>query len=466
MGRKMLNSTEAGEILWTYETPRRVRSSPTVTDETVFVGNSRGKVYAIDTSNGEKRWSKSLPNGVIKATPAIDSDYVYVGNNYGYFAALDQATGEEAWSISIEGGYTFGGLNSSPLLHQDTVYVGMHDGKLYAIDAASGEIQWAFQTGSPIKTSPIAVDGKICIGSGKDLYAISASDGQEQWVVTEPTEPIKTPTEHEGTLYFGSEDKKVYAIDGADGTVTWTSERQNGIYSTPTVSGDSLYLGLSGTPQAVASLDIETGEEKTLSGNGYVYSSPTVIDDSVYFATESGYVYSVNLDAGEYDWSFRSESKDRIRSSPTIADGVLYVGSDDGTVYAIDAGTSKSSNGSRVNDRSFGYHRESAKSTDQQNSSSKDDNPADTTRDGTETTGTSETNNSKPADTESGISPWVLGAGGSSVALLGYLFGKKTLSGDTESSDTTSKSLENNKPDDTTSGSPEDNTLDLEEPDG
>jgi len=476
----MFNKAEPGEVHWKYETSGWVRSSPTVDSNTVFVGNTSGRVHAIDTSTGQNQWKAHLPNGAIKASPTIDSDHVYACNNYGYVAALDRATGTEAWSVSIDGGYTLGGLNSSPLLYQQTLYVGMHDGKLYAIDVASGEMQWAFQTGSPIKTSPIAVDGKICIGSGKDLYAISASDGREQWVVTEPTDAVKTPTEHDGTLYFGSEDATVYAVEGADGTVEWANDRYYQHESTPTVYEDSLYIGLARGPNGIAKLDTDTGEEQWVSGSGNVFGSPTVADGTVFFCNNLGNMYAVDLESEEFEWTFRSESRERIRSSPTVVDGVLYVGSDDGALYALNAGTDTSSEGSRTEDRSFGYHMQVGTLTDQNASPDAHqeitEQPTESPTAGTETespTAGTETGTTTPGSSNGdseGVSSWVLGAGGSSVALIGYLFGKKALDGEAEPDESGAKMpTEENKTETQATDNDielsEDGTLDLEEPD-
>ncbi|MBX0302917.1 PQQ-binding-like beta-propeller repeat protein [Haloarcula salinisoli] len=451
----MLNETEQGELHWKYETPGRIRSSPTVAGGTVFFGNLRSRVHAVSVSAGRNQWDARLPNGGILTSPAIDKNRVYAVNNFGYFAALDRSTGEEDWSISIDGGYTLGGLNSSPLLYQQTIYVGMHDGKLYAIDAESGEIQWAFQTGSQIETSPIAINGQIFIGSGSELYAISTSDGQEQWVLTEPSDAVRTPTEHEGTLYFAAEDGTVYAVDGTDGTIEWTHGRESKIESTPTVYENSLYIGLARGPSAVACLDTNNGKEQWVSGTGNVFGSPTVAGGTVFFCTSLGDIYAVNLDSEEYEWTFHSESEERMLSSPTVVDGVMFVGSDDGMLYALNAGTDASSDGSRTEDQSFGYHTQVSTLSNQNPSPNEQGNRTDsstiTPGSSTKTT-TAGTDSSGPNGDEDGISPWALGAGGSTVALMGYFFGKKALDSDEESEESDTESTI-------------DDTLNLDDPD-
>lgn len=474
----MLNEAEPGEVHWKYKISGRVRSSPTVGGNTVFVGSTSGRLHAIDVSNGQKQWKKLLPNGAIKTSPAIDSNHVYACNNYGYVAALDRATGAETWSVSIDGGYTLGDLNSSPLLYQETVYVGMHDGKLYAIDAASGEIQWGFQTGSPITTSPIAVDGKICIGSGEDLYAISASDGKEQWVFTDASDDVKTPTEHDGTLYFGSEDAKCYAVNGTDGKVEWTNDNYYRHSSTPTVHEGSLYIGVTKGPNGIANLDPSTGEEQWVSGTSNVFASPTVAGGTVFFCNELGKISAVDLDSQEYTWTFRSESSDRMRSSPTVVDGILYVGSDDGNLYALNAGTDGSSEGSRIEDRSLGHHTKVSKPPEQSESTPPAEQSEATGEPVTATQSTGISNEttevtgaSSQGDTEN-LTPLMMGAGGSAVTLMGYLFGKKALGDDTVSDGSDTEPQVNDESGITETSTDtdgiatsDDGTLDLEEPD-
>ena len=57
---------------------------------------------------------------------------------------------------------TDGPVRSSPVAAEGTVYVGSNDGSLYAIDLATGRVHWTFTAGAPVNSTP-AVAGPLVI---------------------------------------------------------------------------------------------------------------------------------------------------------------------------------------------------------------------------------------------------------------------------------------------------------------
>ena len=71
------------------------------------------------------------------------------------------------------------------------------DGSIYAFDAdADGHEKWTFKTGGPVNSSPAVAD--------------------------------------DGTVFFGSEDKKLYAL-APDGTLVWSFATEGPIDSSPAI---------------------------------------------------------------------------------------------------------------------------------------------------------------------------------------------------------------------------------------
>jgi len=82
---------DTGEKIWEYDTQLYVRSSPTVADGKLYIGNfdsseneirdlESGKIYCLDAFSGEKIWEYDTASRVF-CTPAIADGKVYVGTN-------------------------------------------------------------------------------------------------------------------------------------------------------------------------------------------------------------------------------------------------------------------------------------------------------------------------------------------------------------------------------------------------
>jgi len=121
-----------------------VESSAAVIDGTVYVGSSDlQRVKAIDAATGELKWD-FLTEGDPWSSPAVSYGVVYIGSTKGYLYALDAVTGAHLWNVktgksldaSAHEPVRFdGGVVSSPMVVDGVVYFGGLDGKLYAVSA-------------------------------------------------------------------------------------------------------------------------------------------------------------------------------------------------------------------------------------------------------------------------------------------------------------------------------------------
>lgn len=83
-----------------------------------------------------------------------------------------------------------------------------HTGRSASVGIQKSELKWIFQTGGPVTSSPAI---------GKD-----------------------------GTIYFGSKDKKLYAIS-RNGKLKWAFETQNEVDSSPAIRKDGVIVFARGT---------------------------------------------------------------------------------------------------------------------------------------------------------------------------------------------------------------------------
>lgn len=154
----------SGETVWTAGIEdTSLRTSPAVADGTVYVaassmrvclaaadggdgsangtqtddgdsncsGTNRGRLYALDAADGERRWTAEFRTDT-RSSPAVADGVVYVGNGDGLSAV--STDGESLWRIAFDGEREGGPyLDSSPAVGGGRVFVGASDGRLRAI---------------------------------------------------------------------------------------------------------------------------------------------------------------------------------------------------------------------------------------------------------------------------------------------------------------------------------------------
>jgi outer membrane protein assembly factor BamB len=160
-----------GAIRWQAETGGDVDATPSVHDETVFVGSDDGHVYAFSLRDGARRWRTAV-GGYVRAGAAIGLDGRVVVGTYGpqpRIVALDPHTGAIVWSVAITGGppTTEWGVASSALVDRDGRYaVGLPNGQLWVIERDGTVLDRVSLGESPIDSSPILVrDALLAVGN-------------------------------------------------------------------------------------------------------------------------------------------------------------------------------------------------------------------------------------------------------------------------------------------------------------
>jgi tetratricopeptide (TPR) repeat protein len=186
------------------------------------------------------------------------------------------------------------------------------------VDAGTGEQEWAFETGSPVHSSPTVVDGTVYVGSGNiydgALYAVDAETGEQQWAFDTGAWVYSSPTVVDGTVYVGSRDDNLYAVDAETGEEEWAFQTGHAVRSSPTVVDGTVYVGSRYPDETLYAVDAGTGEEEwAFETGGEVNSPPTVVDDP-----ESGDSIGSRVMLGTLghhsDWRYAGQSIDIVES--------------------------------------------------------------------------------------------------------------------------------------------------------
>jgi outer membrane protein assembly factor BamB len=132
-----------------------------------YVASREGRLWGLDQSTGEVRWTFLCGAGV-RVTPAYGQGRVLFGSDDGWVYCLEAGTGKLAWRFRAAPGEYYinveGQINScwpstaGVILDGDTVYctaglISCDGTYLYALDLKTGKVAWANRIGSESSTS-------------------------------------------------------------------------------------------------------------------------------------------------------------------------------------------------------------------------------------------------------------------------------------------------------------------------
>lgn len=272
-----------GRVEWEFKTGlhphgKGIFSSPALYGDMVYFGAYDGNIYALDVTNGKKRWV-SFEADWVGSSPTVADDLglVYIGLEFGLWRkrggiiALDASSGEAKWR------YTMPSLtHSSPLYIREhrEVIIGSNDGAAYLFDAQSGVLKWKYESYTP---SGPALDSGFCDG---DIKASFAYDKKRDQVI------------------FGNMLGEVHFIDRRRGIRNGFFKTDFGVYSTPLVVGENVFV--SSLDKHLYSIDANAYTEQwRWHGNARIFSTPVHIDGSLYIGTNAGRLTEIDPQTGK-----------------------------------------------------------------------------------------------------------------------------------------------------------------------
>jgi len=93
--------------LWRFATEGQVRSSPVVSDGSLFFGSGDGGLYCLDAATGAQRWH-IVTGGPVLSDPAVADGMVFFGSDDGGIYAVDSANGRGRWRLEMDAPFVTG----------------------------------------------------------------------------------------------------------------------------------------------------------------------------------------------------------------------------------------------------------------------------------------------------------------------------------------------------------------------
>ncbi|TQV85726.1 outer membrane protein assembly factor BamB [Exilibacterium tricleocarpae] len=275
---------------------------PALAAEAVFAVDVKGRVTALNRSDGKRLWRTDLDTPVSGGVGA-GSGLVLVGTYAGQVIALNQADGSELWRTQVSSE-----VLAPPQTNGDIVVAQTVDGKLVGLEAKTGARRWLYENTLPVLTlrgtgTPVLRGDAVYAGfaNGK-VIAVSASDGVLRWEQrvglaqgrTELERVVDidgSPMLHGDLVYAVSFQGRLGAFGRANGRVIWAQENS---------SFQNLAAGIS----------------------------------NVYVVTDSDSVQAYQANSGELIWDNDQLVRRKVSAPQTFANYVA-VGDDDGYLHVF-----------------------------------------------------------------------------------------------------------------------------------
>jgi len=116
-----------------------------------------------------------------ETSPIVVNGVMFLTTSFNHVYAIDAATGQEFWHYKHKMGpvttYCCGPNNRGVAIWRDQLFMGTLDSKLVALDTKTGKVLWEVDIADPDKgysetMAPVAVDGKVLIGTNGGEYGI------------------------------------------------------------------------------------------------------------------------------------------------------------------------------------------------------------------------------------------------------------------------------------------------------
>ncbi|NWG46631.1 MAG: PQQ-binding-like beta-propeller repeat protein [Alphaproteobacteria bacterium] len=271
----------------------------------IALGDTLSRVWRANAGAGSTRRTR------IMAPPIIAGGRVYVLDAESTVRAFSSETGDRLWEVELtpEDERAAAGFGGGIAFMDGRLYAVTGFGTALAIDAETGAIAWTKTLGTPFRTAPTAVGGRV---------------------------------------FATSYDNRLVGLDAADGTLIWSYrgiEEPAGVLasSSPAVSGEIVIAPFSSGELTALRADngrmawtdslTRTGRLTAMSALNDIAGSPVISAGRVYAVSHSGRLISVDLRIGERVWTRNIASVE----TPWVAGDFLYIVTLDAQLVCLSA---------------------------------------------------------------------------------------------------------------------------------
>ncbi len=320
------------QMLWSLSTGVRTKSSPVVSDGTIFFGNDKGTLFAI--AEGRIKW-KYEDGNLFEAAPLIFGNKIIIGSNEGVLKAIDKVTGKLIWSYKTDNQIS-GSANVWVSGSKAGIVVGSYDYYLHCVDPRTGKQLWKVETDNYVNGTPAIQDGKIIFGGCDGIVrVVDPITGLQKDTINIGVYIASSPALSGDYAYIGDYDGNKYCVNTKAGKKVWTipgTPETGSVLAIPAIGNNKIVIG--SEDKYLYCYNATDGKQLwKYRTNERITGSAVVAKDKVLFTGMDGFVTILNLNDGKKLWSFNAGSP--VSTSPAVSAGKFYILTDDGRLLAF-----------------------------------------------------------------------------------------------------------------------------------
>ncbi len=202
-------------------------------DGVIYVTTGLAQALALDLGTGAIKWRTGIPSPA-RSSPTVTQEGIFLSTMDQQFIGLSRQDGKLLWSYQANVANT-GTLGQAAPAYADGVLVaGFESGDLAAVRADSGTLVWTDNMGgvkgsaslsefASVRAAPVIDAGLVyAVGLGGLLAALDLRSGRRVW--QRDIAGANTPWIAGDFMFMVDSEQKVGAIDKNDGTVHWVED--------------------------------------------------------------------------------------------------------------------------------------------------------------------------------------------------------------------------------------------------
>lgn len=300
----------------------------------IYAVNADGRLYAIDSANGETVYNVRLGNQITAGVLAY-GPYLFLGTKNGDLLAVNAEDGTPAWRQSLGGQ-----MLSRPAGSDGVVVTRTLDGKVSAFRAETGQLLWRYHILEPAFTlrgnaSPIIGGGVVIVTSDSGYFVVLQLEsglpvfeerlaiGRGSGRIDRMVDMDATPMVNQGRLFGSAYQSMMFALDLEKGTPAWEQPQ----VSTPrdfALSPDAVFL--STDTDHVAALEQRDGSIRWQNAalEGRKLSPALAVPGRVAFLDSEGYLIWLDDRTGAVQGHTRIGSSGATAPALVLQDKIIW----------------------------------------------------------------------------------------------------------------------------------------------
>src|ERR1035437_6480670 len=207
------------QLIWSISSGVRTKSSPVLSDGTIFFGNDKGTLNAVN-SDGKIKW-KFEAGSAIDAAPMVFGKKVIFGSSDGILRAIDKVSGKLIWSYTTDN-QIVGSANVWVTGKKSGIVVGSYDYFLHCVDPETGQSLWKVETENYVNGTPAILNGKVVFGGCDGMIRIvDPLTGQQKDTITIGVYIASSPALSHDCAFFGDYEGTKYCVNLVSKKIVW-----------------------------------------------------------------------------------------------------------------------------------------------------------------------------------------------------------------------------------------------------